>query len=243
MGHKVFVSYKYKDAKVQSLVGPNNMNDSVSVLASLSSTTTTVRQYVDKIIDIMGDSVNIYKGEEDGNDLSAFSDDTIATKLKDKIKDSSVTIVLISKGMKTDEDENDQWIPWEISYSLKEISSDVRTSKSNGLLAVILPDENGSYEYYLEECPYCSVCRHKTEKLFQILRNNMFNLKDKKQYPSTCARGHGMVNKGMDHSYAYQVKWDDFIKNHEYYINHVVNLRDNIDNYDIQKVVMKPVAN
>lgn len=238
MGHKVFVSYKHNDTKVRPLVNMADYYGLASVLASLNaiSAATTARSYVNKIIEIMGDGANIYKGEEDGDDLSAFKDDTIATKLKSKIKDSSVTVVLISKGMRTAENENDQWIPWEISYSLKEISSGGRISKSNGILAVILPDEAGSYSYYMDECSYCNTRTHKTKQLFQILDKNMFNLKVKNQHDSACGMQHGRVHFG-GHSYAHQVKWDDFIKNHEHYINYAANLRDSIDNYDIQKLV------
>ncbi len=242
MGHKVFVSYKYGDTKVQPISElTNSMADLASVFASLNmmNKPTTARDYVNKIIGIMGDSANIYKGEEDGNDLSSFCDDTIATKLKERIKDSSVTVILISKGMKTADSENDQWIPWEISYSLKEISSGGRTSRPNGLLAVVLPDENGSYDYYLEECPHCNTRTHKRSELFQILGNNMFNLKAKNQYDSGCFNRHGKVHSGNNHSYVHQVKWIDFIGNHEYYINYAAGLRDSIGDYDIQKVIIK----
>ncbi len=230
MGKKVFVSYKYADNKVRPV-------DRGSLLANL--TPTTARDYVNILQSAITDGVHTYKGEEDGNDLSEFSDDTIETELKRKIQDSSVTIVLVSKGMKGYEDEADQWIPWEISYSLKEIAAADRTSRPNGLLAVILPDENGSYSYYLDECSHCDTRTHKTNTLFEVLRNNMFNLKNSETYASTCFMQHGQVYSGMDHSYAYQVKWDDFMADHELYIDHAATLRDNIENYDIQKVIKK----
>lgn len=115
MGHKIFISYKFKDNQVYRL------NDNYF---------TTVRDYVNILEDyIRNMSDNIYKAESEGEDLSYLSDDTIWEKLKDKIVDSTLTIVIISKGMrevyKTDKD---QWIPWEVRYSLLE----TKRKNSNG---------------------------------------------------------------------------------------------------------------
>src|SRR4051812_48025724 len=124
MARKVFVSYKYADDQVQ---GPD----------------LTCRDYVDAIAEVL-DGIEIYKGEDDDNDLSHFKDETIRTHLKEKIRDSSITIVLISKGMKeAGISERDQWIPWEVKYSLLRNAYGERRSNSNGILAVILPDKDG----------------------------------------------------------------------------------------------------
>lgn len=62
-----------------------------------------------------------------------------------------MTVVFISPNMReSDKADRDQWIPWEISYSLKEISRKTKTGKnvtrrSKTMVAVVLPDRNGSY--------------------------------------------------------------------------------------------------
>ena len=140
MGKKIFVSYKYADDFVE------NLEEEVN---------STVRDYVDLFEQKLDEEDDIYKGESDGEDLSKLSEDIIWEKLKDRIYDSSVTIVFISPGMREiGTEDKEQWIPWEISYSLKETSrrnknGESVTSHSNAMIAVVLPDANGSYTYYL----------------------------------------------------------------------------------------------
>ena len=201
----------------------------------------TVRDYVTKFEEVLNSSDNIYKGESDGEDLSVLSRETIWQKLKDRIYDSSVTVVFISPGMKESwKTEENQWIPWEISYSLKEISrknknGDAVTSRSNAMVAVVLPDENGSYSYYLES-KYCcgSGCTtHHTDKLFSIIRKNKFNLKDanKKVCDTESTIWYG------EFSYIKAVKWSDFIGNYSKYIESACERQNNIDDYEICKEV------
>lgn len=137
MGRKIFVSYKYADSDVCSV--PN-----------VSEHHPTVRDYVTWLERKFTDrSDNIYKGEHDNEDLSTKSDDYIWDKLKDKIYDSTITIVFISPNMKeAGRWEKSQWIPWEIAYSVRETTRNDRTSHSNAVLAVILPDKSGLYDYY-----------------------------------------------------------------------------------------------
>ena len=134
MAQKIFVSYKYADDSVYRLNGTWN---------------TTVRTYVDDFIKRSSNKeFMIYKGEMDGESLADFSDDTIWNKLKERIFDSSLTIVMISPNMKEGyKAEEEQWIPSEVSYSLKEHSRNGRISHSNALLYVVLPDKNGYYGY------------------------------------------------------------------------------------------------
>ncbi|KAF3984286.1 MAG: hypothetical protein HFP81_02870 [Methylococcales symbiont of Hymedesmia sp. n. MRB-2018] len=215
MGRKVFVSYKHSDDSVKNLTGYYN---------------NTARDYVDYLADkTLKDDV--YKGEGD-EDLSDFKDDTIKNRLKDKIHDSSVTLVLISPNMKDSyKQESDQWIPWEISYSLKEITRNDQTSHTNGVLAVVLPDYNGSYSYFIES-KSCECTLFKTDTLFQILDNNMFNKKEKQS--SNC---NSCNSYSGESSYIASVKWCDFISNKDSYLDRTVSIRDDRKSYNIIKEV------
>lgn len=228
MGHKIFVSYKYADSDVKQLTN--------------SWYHDTVRTYVDKLEEYISEvSEHIYKGETDGEDLSGLSDDTIWEKLKDRIYDSTLTIVMISKGMRqTYLSDREQWIPWEISYSLKEvsrknISGNMVTSSSNALLAIILPDTYGSYEYFTFRKTCCSnPCRsYKTNFLFEIMRKNMFNIK--RPNKKDCDDG-STVYYG-DSSYMTTVKWEDFIKDPETYIDKAYDIQSKIERYDVYKEI------
>lgn len=151
MSRKVFVSYKYADNGVYPLDG-NFLG-------------TTVRTYVDKFERrVENNGLCIYKGEKDGDDLSHLSEDTIWSKLKDRIYDSSVTVVFVSPNMKESyKPDRDQWIPWEIAFSLREQRRSDYISRSNALLFVVLPDKYDSYSY-------CNYMTH-----FKIVRENINN--------------------------------------------------------------------
>ena len=217
MGKKIFVSYKYSDKNV------NPVNGIID---------TTVRDYVDILQNKIDSSDHIYKGEDDGEDLGSLADATIGSKLGDKIFDSNVTIVLISKGMKELNEEKEQWMPWEVSYSLREQTRNGITSKSNAILAVVLPDEYGSYEYFITYDHQCNSNTLNTSFLFAILRENMFNLKN----PETKDCNGNKIYYGYS-SYIHTVKWDNFIANISKWIDVAMEIWKNRDNYDIRKNV------
>lgn len=228
MGRKIFISYKYSDSEV--FCENNNIWNEC-----------TVRNYVDEIEKEVDYSDHIYKAESEGEDLSHLSEDTIWNKLKDRIKDSSLTIVLISKNMKNKfKSEINQWIPREISYSLKEVSAlnsnnEPVKSKTNAMLAVVIPDTNNSYDYftYINNCCEINCRKLLTNKLFTILQKNMFNIKSPNNY--NCENG-DIIYYG-NHSYISTVKWSDFINNINYHINEAYKIQENIDDYDLYKKI------
>lgn len=222
MGHKIFVSYKFADNQVKNLNGQQN---------------STARSYVDELENYFDSSSHIYKGEPRGEDLSELAEETIWSKLRDRIFDSTMTIVFISPGMKESwKAEKDQWIPWEVSFSLrtttrKKQNGDTYTSNPNAMLAVVLPDTNDSYKYFLEKKNCCDekCLMHHTNKTFDIIRQNMFNLKSADTH--ICDSG-STVWIG-DVSYIACVQWNDFIANIEGCINAAYNRQENINNYKI----------
>jgi hypothetical protein len=228
MARKVFVSYKYGDTYVQDL---NVYEDTIWGKQKVQ---TKVRHYVNELSGILSSEDHIYKGENDGQSLADFSDEYISSTLRDKIYDSSITIVLVSKGMKNIWlAEKDQWMPWEISYSLKEYTRQGRTSLSNGILVIVIPDEFGSYEYYLTHNSLCNCTSYNTPFLFQILRDNMFNKKENET--SLCSNG-TIVHHG-EFSYVKSVKWEEFKISPNYYLNKAIELRDNKDQFNITKSI------
>jgi len=229
MARKVFVSYKHRDSGVQSLS---------------QYALTTARDYVDSLELLFGGD-HIYKGERGNEDLGTFKDPTIESHLRSRIFDSSITVVLISKNMKeSGVSEEDQWIPWEVSYSLREKTRDGRTSGANAMLAVALPDEYGGYEYFVEQnaCYNCSTTTWKTNTLFNILGKNMFNRKQPKQ--GRCSNGlcGRVFHTGDDHSYISPVRWDHFKSNINLYIGLATRINENIDDYEITKTVLSAMT-
>lgn len=150
LGRKVFVSYKYKDNDVKKIPDVTQP--------------TWPCDYVDYIKNKVLSDDDIYKGEDSDQDISSWSEDDIWEHLKEKIYDSTITIVLISPNMKEPGKwQRSQWIPWEISFSVRETTRNNRTSHRNAILAVILPDQNGSFDYY------------EKNELFPILKSNIDN--------------------------------------------------------------------
>ena len=170
MGRKIFVSYKYHDTNVEKLTNTYGA--------------TKAADYVDYIQKYLFNSAsdNIYKGEKSDEDLSYKSEFYIWEHLKDKIYDSTVTIVLVSPNMKEPYKwEKSQWIPWEISYSVKKTTRAGRTSQRNALLVVVLPDRNGNYYYFDNLLLFKILQKNIDNGLAYLVRWNFF-----KTYPNIC---------------------------------------------------------
>lgn len=226
---KIFVSYKYKDKDVYNYPYFREYE-----LTQDTDYQITARHYVNYLEELIWQE-HIYKWEKDGESMAEFSDEMIDTKLKGKIFDSSVTIVLISPNMiNPNLSEKDQRIPNEISYSLRDNKKRWdKTSKTNAILAIILPDLSWSYEYACYRSN-CGALIWKTNNFFKIIGKNMFNTKERWDRCASCSSYHYDKN---DHSYIFPVTWDDFIRDHNKYINHVLELKDKVEEFNLTKTL------
>lgn len=224
MGRKIFVSYKYADSQVLHL--PNH------------GLRTKVRHYVDLLQAKLEEGDHINKGEEDGESLVSFSDEAITSKLRERIYDSTLTLVMISPGMReTATPERDQWMPWEISYSLRHKTRNDRQSGPNALLGIVLPNSDGSYGYFFEDknCPNCTSVTLRTDRTFGILQRNAFNAK--RPEAGTCTDHAGGKTFRGNHSYIKFVKWNEFYADYGKHLEKAYEMQKSIDDFNISSTI------
>lgn len=200
MAHKTFISYKYSEA----------------------------RELRDKIIESLGDDATYYKGEtSDSPDLTDTSTENIKRVLKDKMYDTSVSIVIISPNMK-----ESKWIDWEIEYCLKEIKRKDRTSLTNGIVGVIMKYKGG-YDWFIsygENIHESTTLSYNNDYLYPIIYKNHFNSNPPIWHCNKCETYDS--NKG---SYISYVKEEDFFSNPSYYIDNAYDKSDNTDKYNMTR--------
>ena len=194
MARKTFISYKYSDV-VEGKA--NNLRD--------------------RIIAKFGDDAKYYRGE-DGytKDLSSYSASYIKETLKEMIRDTSVTILILSPNMK-----QSQWMNWELSYSLSDITRNERVSHSNGAVAVVQKQPTygilDGYAWF--KTPWNS---WDTNKAFELVRLNRDNKKVYAPY-------------SLSDNYIDIITEDTFLRDPFKYIEEAYTKSQNIDHYNIRK--------
>ena len=182
----------------------------------------------DRIIRALGDDAKYYQGEtSDSPDLTDYTTETIREHLKDMIFDTSVTIVIISPHMK-----ESNWIDWEIEYSLREYSRNGRTSKSNGVVGVIMK-VNGGYDW-IRKVTLCNDGHTSTtyddSKMYPIINNNRAN-----EYPVRYWCPRCRTIDALTGSYIALVTEDEFLADPDKYIENAHDKCQSVDHYIINK--------
>lgn len=174
----------------------------------------------DRIIEAMGEDATYYNGETSNSpDMSDESNRKIQEYLKDCMYPTSVTIVIISPHMK-----ESHWIDWEITYCLKKIKREGRTSQRNGLVGVIMK-VNGSYDWfkYKVKKPDGHVLNeYHTEKVFDIINDNRFNQEPEQFHCDQCKSYDALWG-----SYISFVEEDTFIAKYDDYVENAYKKSEN----------------
>ena len=183
----------------------------------------------DSIIAKLGDHSSYYKGETaESPDLTGNSVHTIKESLKNMIFGTSVTIVIISPNLR-----DSKWVDWEIEYSLKEYKRGDTTSRTNGILGVIMK-VNGNYDWLLYRNTNSDGCTSRNfhdYKLYEIVKQNRFNLNITNKYTCPVCR----TFDALLGSYIALVEEDKFLINPDFYIEQAYEKSKIIGQYNLSK--------
>lgn len=195
MAKNVFISFRYSDGNYY-------------------------KEYLSNLFDICSDTVDF----SEDVDRSNMSDYTIKQYLYNKLRRSSVTIILLTPSAvnhkKNRRGAYDDWMYDEIRYSLEDRDG----NRTNGLIAVYTPEA----ENMLVSKSYFGIVHVK--KVDNLFRRNMMNVKQHyKRNPKS-----NNFDRNYD-SYCSLIEWNEFINNIEMFIDIATQKRDDIYKYEITK--------
>ena len=202
MATKVFISFRFSDGK----------------------------EIKDELVDLFDESTEVINRSEDV-DRSQMSEDTIQEYLYEKLKDTSVTIVLLTPEAvsyrKNWIGNYDDWLYDELRYSLE----DRKNNRTNGVVAVYTEDAKDmileSSSHYCSHCQETKSCR--TLKFFDNLaRKNMLNIKQ--SYKKNLCND--LYDDSHD-SYISLVSLEEFKQDHTKYIDNAKDKRDRLHEFNI----------
>jgi hypothetical protein len=188
------------------------------------------QQLRDEIIKSLGLDASYYHGEtSESPDLTDTSTENIKQHLKDMIYDTSVTIVIISPNI-----NKSKWIDWEIEYSLKEITRKDKTSRTNGIVGIVMK-HNGNYSWLQNTSN--KIDGHTSTStdnslLYDIIVENRGNQNPKEYFCEECKTIDQLTG-----SFISLIKEEDFLSNPNFYIENAFDKSKNISNYDICKTM------
>ena len=183
----------------------------------------------DQIIEKLGEDASYYKGETgESPDLTGTTVENIKENLKDMIFGTSVTIVIISPNLK-----KSKWVDWEIEYSLKEYKRGNTTSRTNGIIGVVMK-VNGNYDWLISSYQNPDGCTTRSidnSLLYDIKINNRFNLITDEKYSCPTCRTFDQLNG----SYISIIEQDRFLSNPQHFIENAYQKSKKIENYKLSK--------
>ncbi len=183
----------------------------------------------DRIIAALGKDATYYQGETSKSpDLTDCVTETIKDRLADMIFDTTVTIVVLSPHM-----TESLWIPWEIGYSIKNITREGRTSHTNGLVGVI-KKVNGSYNWFKGRSRNChgdSTVVYYMGQVPDIVSECHYNSNPPQRHCSKCK-----TYDWLNGSYIAFVEEDAFLNDPQRYIDNAYEKSENdAEGYDLPR--------
>lgn len=186
-----------------------------------------------KELEVLFDSSTEIINRSEDVDRSKMSEDTIQKYLYEKLKYTSVTIVLLTpEAINYRKDifgRYDDWLYDELRYSLE----DRLSNRTNGVLA-LYTDESKSMllNDTIHTCSQCNkqkTCRSLCS-FDNLVRKNMLNVKDDFKYNS-CTN---LYDDDKD-SYISLINIDDFKENYSKYIDSAKEKRDRKEEFNLYK--------
>ncbi|AYN03086.1 TIR domain-containing protein [Flavobacterium sp. 140616W15] len=179
----------------------------------------------DLIIKKLGEDATYYKGETRSSpDLTDTSTKNIKENLKNMIFGTSVTIVIVSPKLK-----DSKWVDWEIEYSLKEYKREDTTSRTNGIVGVVMK-VNGSYDWLITHKTNSDGCSSRyidNSILYNIIKNNRFNLNTENKFACNTCKTYNYLSG----SYIALVEEETFLIDPNTYIENAYNKSKNLQKY------------
>lgn len=161
----------------------------------------------------------------ENEDRSMMSEDAIKRYLYGKLRNSSITIVILTPNainyQRNRYGKIDDWLYDELRYSLE----DREGNRTNGVIALYTPSAKDLLIKY-------NPLNHTDEINYfnNLVRKNMLNVKDRYKYNPKP----GIYNK-LEDNYISLVPFNDFIDHPKKYINNALNKRGRIDHFKITK--------
>jgi len=186
----------------------------------------------EELVNLFDSSTEVINRSEDV-DRSEMTDDTIRKYLYDKLKTTSVTIIILTpEAVKYNKNwlgEYDDWLYDELRYSLE----DREENRTNGAIALYTDDSKD--QLMKSSTHICDVCQEETScteilHFENLVRRNMMNVKG--EYKAN--KCEDLFDKEKD-SYISLVHFDDFKKHYKNYIDAAKEKRDRKDEFDLVK--------
>ncbi|MDT2341243.1 MULTISPECIES: TIR domain-containing protein [Enterococcus] len=186
----------------------------------------------DELVELFSNSREVFNRSEDV-DRTHMSEDTIQKYLYDKLKNTSITIVILTPEAVNYKKDifgvYDDWLYDELRYSLE----DRQSNRTNGVIA--LYTEESKHLVKEKSIHTCSVCnKERTSNTIlnfdNLVRKNMMNVKESYK----CNKCSNLYDGDYD-SYISLVHFDDFKSNIKKYIEIAKEKRDRKEQFNIVK--------